>query len=175
MKRNINQIAQVLGLQLVSTTSEASGYPRNLRTAVIGFENWQQAEEVSAEIGGDIIKLHKKTGWQLWAREGEAYEPYELSGETFGDNCITYDMDDEQELIDDLREYCYNYYDFGKVLEHVERLKAIYEEIQDLEEGEFIAVNDGNILGKFQRKSMAFSEDNNHYLIAVVESEVDYE
>lgn len=175
MKRDINQIAQELGLQLVSTTSEASGYPRNLRTAVIGFENWQQAEEVAAEIGGDIINLHKKEGWQLWARQGSASGPYENSAADYGDDYEELSAGDEDELTESLKAYMEGPREFSEIYDYVQRLKDIADEMAALEEGQVLICRDNSIVAVINKVSMAFSEDCNHYVIAVVKSEVDHE
>jgi len=60
------------GMKTVETTSEASGYPRNLRH-VLTFQTITEllncSEELTAE-GHTVTELllHKRDGWQLWAR-----------------------------------------------------------------------------------------------------------
>ena len=62
MNTDILERAEGLGLTIVETTSEGNGYPSNLKRAVIGFENFDDAENFVKENGGEIIDLKRKAG-----------------------------------------------------------------------------------------------------------------
>lgn len=77
MKESITlqDIAQLEGLQYVETTDQHNGYPSHIEGAIIGFENYNQLDEVMRkyfhQISGSFrrVDLDKRDGWQLWHRD----------------------------------------------------------------------------------------------------------
>lgn len=66
-------------LQVVETTSERSGYPRYIIPAIIGFEDWQQAELFCDENPDfQLIWLDRRDGWNLWHRGCSALVPLDI-------------------------------------------------------------------------------------------------
>ncbi len=64
------------GFEIIETTSSLSGYPENLRWALTGFAEWDEAEEAAKALDGEIISLRRRDGQQLWTRDGRVFEPY---------------------------------------------------------------------------------------------------
>lgn len=62
--------------EIVETTSSLSGYPENLRWALTGFAEWDEAEEAAKALDGEIISLRRRDGQQLWTRDGLIFGPY---------------------------------------------------------------------------------------------------
>lgn len=65
-------------LTAIETTSEANGYPRNLRHVITSDKIWRLLEfrdKITTE-GHTVteLMLHKRDGWQLWARTGASIE-----------------------------------------------------------------------------------------------------
>lgn len=66
-------------LEVVETTSERSGYPRHIIPAIIGFEDWQQAELFCDENPDfQLIWLDRRDGWNLWHRGNTAVVPLDI-------------------------------------------------------------------------------------------------
>lgn len=70
----LQDIAQLEGLQYVETTDHHNGYPSYIEGAIIGFENYNQFDEIKKkyrnQISGNFrrVDLYKRDGWQLWRR-----------------------------------------------------------------------------------------------------------
>lgn len=87
MSTSLEQIAYQNGLELIETTSERTGYPANLRHAIIGFETFEEAEKIAGENNLSIEIFTKRDGWQLYYRTGNsAHEPFKNSADNYGDD-----------------------------------------------------------------------------------------
>ena len=71
-KKAISLIAYENGFELVEVTKGRNGYPERLHNAVIGFEDFDEAQSIANEYGLDLAILRKRDGWQLWERCGRA-------------------------------------------------------------------------------------------------------
>lgn len=66
-------------LEVVETTSERSGYPRYIIPAIIGFEDWDQAELFCDENpDSQLMWLDRRDGWNLWHRGNNAIVPLDI-------------------------------------------------------------------------------------------------
>ena len=75
------------GFELIETTSERSGYPLNLKKAIIGFESMEEAREYAEQHDLSIEIFHKRDGWNVWYRTGDReYEPFTRTAEQYGDD-----------------------------------------------------------------------------------------
>ena len=75
--KSINEIASENGLQVIDTTTGLNGYPQSLKKAIIGFEDFEQAEKLAEEYHLDIEIFTKRDGWQLWNRDANsAYDAF---------------------------------------------------------------------------------------------------
>lgn len=99
MNVNIEQIAYEHGLQLIETTSEKNGYPRDIKRAIIGFENFEQAEELAKQYDLSIEEFYKKDGWSLYYRtKNPVSEPFENDSNEYGDDYLSYEKMSESEF-----------------------------------------------------------------------------
>lgn len=83
------EIAELEGLEFISTTSDNSGSPKDVIGAIIGFKTFKEAETLVnkyPENKFDVITLNRKDGWDLWFRGGKTYREFENSADDFGDN-----------------------------------------------------------------------------------------
>ena len=83
---SLAEIADVEGLEYLETTSGMSGYPQNIKGAIVGFEDWEQLEKIAIKYNLNAINLHGRDGWQLYERQGIASEPYKNNCNDYGDN-----------------------------------------------------------------------------------------
>jgi predicted RNA binding protein YcfA (HicA-like mRNA interferase family) len=69
----IHDIAEMHGLTATETTTASNGYPQGLRYALTDFESITQLKDLADQLtaeGREVeeVILHKRDGWQLWAR-----------------------------------------------------------------------------------------------------------
>lgn len=69
-------------IKKIQTTSDANGYPTNLKPAYIGFETWAEAKKFAEEKDLALMCLSQKAGWQVWHREDSVYEPMTITAAT---------------------------------------------------------------------------------------------
>ena len=136
--------AEELGLIIIETTSEGNGYPNNLKKAVIGFENFEDAENFVRENGGEIIQLSRKAGHQLWSRGGRVYEPFNMQKVYDNDPCCEmYFCGDEERFTENIKEQIAEVNDFALIQSLIEEKTEIWEQFCTLGEDEFILIKDG--------------------------------
>lgn len=172
METDLRDLAEQNGLQFIETTTEASGYPRNIRGAIIGFDTFEQAKELAEEHNLSIEVFEKKDGWQLWYASGStAWEPFENSAGDFGDNYLEFDNSETEEhffeeevkpLFDD----CHNFDDIEKL---IERKKKVWEEIITLGDGEIVITYMGDYYKTIDKISMNFYEDTRYSAIGLID------
>lgn len=128
------------GYEVVETTQGMNGYPQGLGKAVIGFETFEDAKDFAREIGGQVVDLCKRDGWQFWKSNGRVWEEWKMNAEDYGDDyeCVT----DAQEWWQGEREIMSEVeYDTPEdMYEHLEMIKDIYEEIEGLCENEQLLI-----------------------------------
>ena len=62
------ELSKRKNLDLVDTTSQANGYPSNEVTAIVGFSTLETAENFANKYEFSTVLLHKRDGWNFWAR-----------------------------------------------------------------------------------------------------------
>lgn len=162
-------IIQEQGLDLIETTSEPNGYPRNLKKAIVGFKTFDQAKELAQTYGLDICKFHSRNGWNLWYRQGEVHEAMIISDEDYGDNYTLLFKQDEDDFIEDevipILEQATS---FEFIEDIMSSKKEIWNEIQKLEEGHAVVLHGGNYYETIEVECMSFSEDTHNWLIGLI-------
>ena len=136
------KLAEEKGLELVEVTQGINGYPRGVYKAIVGFEDFQEAEDLAEEFGLEIVELRSRDGWQFYEELGRRYEPFAAS-EAYRDEYdlwprITYAEYISQE---DVLGTLATAEDFDEMTAMLERYKEIFEEIELLESDELVAVH----------------------------------
>ena len=169
MENTILDRAEELGLTIIETTSEGNGYPSNLKKAVTGFEDFEEAENFAKENGGEIIELKRKAGQQLWSRGSRAFEPFYMSKVYDDDPCYEmYFCGDEEKFTDNVKEKIAEMNDFALIQSFVEDSTEIWDEFCTLGENEFILVKDGQFEDVIEEEKMFYEYDSTYYRIAVI-------
>lgn len=140
-KIDLREIAYERGLEVVETTQGMNGYPEGLGKAIIGFETFEEAEEVAREIGGDVVDLCRRDGWQFWKNCGTIYREWSMDPEDYGDDYeCTKDAvewwDNTKEMLKELEFETPS--DMRKLLEKLERICLA---IENLGENEQVLIN----------------------------------
>ena len=156
---------------LIETTSEANGYPRNLRKAIIGFESYEEAEKHAEKHGLSIEMFERRDGWDLWTRRDRIFKPFDMAsiyteeGYDFYKNISFEEFCEREDVHGQLKE-CAN---FDEMSAWLENFKELFEEIETLKEGEIlIKDNYGNTFVS-KEYTMQYSYDTHNYAIGLID------
>ena len=151
-------------LKQVETTSEWNGYPRNLQNALVGFESWDEAQEIANEYDLQLIWLKRREGQQLWTRDNQAIEPLYITSNLFGDDYNFYT--DVSYFRDDVAEEVYQLGD-DLTSEHLKEFAEILEEVEDafaiLGEDEVVVTYCGRFYRTQKIHPIEFDDGDGHY------------
>lgn len=167
----LQKIAERHGLELIETTDKYNGYPSNLKNAIIGFNNFKQAEEIAEKYNLEITSFNKKDGWELWYRTNSYIStPFTNSSDDYGDNYSEVRKMDEEEFID--REVLHFF--SGNVIESFDEIesflsakKEIWKHVDLMETDEIVITYEGNYYDTIKKESMYFYHDTKHFVIGV--------
>lgn len=175
--KDLHEIAESNGLEIIETTSQANGYPSNLKYAIIGFETFEDAEKLATEHDLEIQSFEKRDGWQLWARTGNtAYEPFKNNSDDYGDNYSEFDggsIDEETFLQDEVLERLSDFNNFEDLQNFINSKKEFFEEIEKAGVHQKVITYMGDYYETIDAESMYFSHDTHHYVIGLINTNED--
>lgn len=158
-------------IKKIQTTSDANGYPTNLKTGYIGFETWAEAEKFAEERDLTLMCVSRKTGWHVWHRGNMMNEPMTIKAEDYGDD---YNFEtDAEKYFENEREILE---DCDTIEEAEEKLKTMREVIDaikaaDIAGGEVVVTCCGEYCETIKTETMSWRDESNsrEYVIAAVE------
>ena len=167
---DIYDVADELGLTVVTTTTSRTGYPENLKNALIGFETFKQAEKVAEKYGLRITTFFKRDGWQLWYRNNnEAYQPIQVVAGDYGDNCHTFVAEDAETFyFDEVKPFLDNFDNIGELQSFIQERSEILLYIEALDGEEQVVVKDGVYYETTKKEQMSWSHDTKNYIIGLI-------
>ena len=163
-------LAEQLGLDIVSVTSSANGYPQNVQLALIGFDNFDQAEDVANANDLTIVRLYKRDGWNLWSEQGTACGQIKLGAEDYGDDYMSFDSSwDEEDLTDDLRRAIDGIEELDDIFTIVDFYKKFKEELDDTSDDEQVIARmyDADTIEIIKKEVMSWHDDANSSTTAI--------
>lgn len=164
-----HELAYDNDLQFIETTEAANGYPQNLKPALIGFNDYEEAEEFAQEHGLQTYIFHKRDGWQLWQRSKPAYEPMTITSDDYGDD---YNMVSPDELDDyyenEVKPRLDSFDDIDSLKNFVDEQESIMDELDRCNENEAVITYCGDYYDTVKVKSIEWSHDTHHYVIGVM-------
>lgn len=179
--KSINEIASENGLQVINTTTGLNGYPQSLKEAIIGFEDFEQAEKLAEEYHLDIEIFTKRDGWQFWNRDNNsAYDAFERSASDYGENFQQFEANMSQdeflqqvgaaEFIDELAD---EEDGLDRIEEYTKDLRELYNAIAKAADDE-IVIADGDVyVETIKEKTMQYSYDTKNYVIGLINNNED--
>ena len=179
--KSMNEIASENGLMVINTTTGLNGYPQSLKEAIIGFDNFEQAEKLAEEYQLDIEIFTKRDGWQFWNRDNNsAYDAFERSASDYGENFQQFESNMSQddflqqvgaaEFIDELAD---EEDGLDRIEEYMKDLRVLYNAIAKADDDE-IVIADGDVyVETIKEKTMQFSYDTKNYVIGLINNNED--
>lgn len=169
----MREIAEEHNLELIEVTQGRNGYPSNIKEGIIGFETFEQAEEIAAEYDCVVVAFHRRDGWQLWENIGTRYEPFDNLADE--DVC---QFDNAKDAIDFLLEDKDNYMDeYANDLLDIDEedynneLKKYDDEIafinENWKEDKVIVGSELLYMDVLDRYTMGYYDDTHHYAIGI--------
>lgn len=167
---SIQMLAEKLGLNYIETTTGTSGYPINIKPAMVGFETFKQAKEIADEYGLAIESFEKRDGWSLWVRKNDAmYEPYKISSQDYGDNYYELDkMDEEDYYLQEVEPYLQNFDNLTDLQNFLKDRQEIFEEIENMGDEEKVIICGGVLIETIKKETLNWSHDTRNYIIGLI-------
>lgn len=155
-------------LERISTTSETSGYPRNVEYALIGFDTFEEAESCAEKYGLTLDLFMKKDGWDLWCR-GNCMPSEELTvtEEDYGDDYWMIGPDEKEEYINRMKENIQDTTDFEDIERIVSNAKEVLEEMEDLDDNENLVLYGLKFYEKVPVHTMRKTADTRTYALGL--------
>lgn len=162
-------------LDIVETCDNYNGYPSGFRKALTGFADFSAAEKAAKECGGEVVHLSRRDGLDLWTRCGWMAEPFQFSGDMFGDD---YEVFDNAGAYWDfsavaLADILNGGIDLDGFAEMVKQVQDTRDALEDLDEGNAVLCrNDGGVYVYVQTlDNMDYTFDVCRHIVAVLPKE----
>lgn len=167
---DIRMLAVELDLGYIETTTGTNGYPKNLKPALVGFETFEQAQEIADTYNLSIESFESKDGWRLWTRNNRTmYEPYNNSAEDYGDNYNDlWKMDEEEFYEAEVEPILENFDNLTDLKNFIKEKEEIFEEMEKMSDEEIIITHEGRYYETIKKQSMSWSHDTRHYIIGLI-------
>lgn len=167
---DIYAIAEAEGLEIVETTSASNGYPRELKYALVGFETYEDAERVAKKYGMSIEYFTKHEGWDLYYRTGnKAYSAIEVTAEDYGEDYQSFTSSDLEDYYENqVKGVISEFEDFATVESFLADQKEIFEEIENLDDGEMVLTCQGRYYKTVQQHTMRCINDTKITVIGLI-------
>ena len=175
MKKTLKEAAEAYGLEIITTTPDFNGYPRDLKPALIGFKSFDEAERVADEIGGHVAEFVQPDGHEFYTRKGHVFKAFDYSDAQtlFGDNYETFTNSGDywefmREAFPEMISRCESPEDAERL---VKQAKETAEGIDDIEEETALCENNNGVYTYFiTLYSMCYSFDLDYHVIGVEEN-----
>lgn len=165
----MNEIASENGLQFVETTVCLNGYPQNVKGAIIGFEDFAEAEALSKETGLRLEVISKKDGWQLWYRNGNtANGPLEITEEDFGDD-FRFIKNEENFYENEIKPFLDDFDNIDDLMGFLEDKKSVEDELCTLDDDDVVVTCNGKYYDTISTRPMRFDYDGKSWTIALMQ------
>lgn len=167
--KDIEKIAQEYGLTVIETTSERNGYPSKIQKALIGFEDYFNAQYVAIRYELKIQFFTKKTGWKLWYRTGEtAHEEMKLNAGNFNADEVI-QTTEEEFFNEEIKPRLNSFHTLDEVKTFIENMEEIWEELENADEvTEMVLTKERRYYQTVDRQTMNYEHDTNHTAIGLI-------
>lgn len=170
-KNEILEIAREQGLSTVEITYGMNGYPQQLGDyGVIGFENFDAAQQFAEQYGGEVAHFRSRDGWHFWNTTGRAFEPYTVYDmlRDMGDN-YSIAPDGYDGYAEELAEVAKRFNgDFEELKARIKNIEEIILAVDNKDDEEAVITNCGNYYDTVKMETMQYNYDTHRYAIGVL-------
>lgn len=172
-KNSIYEIAENHNLRLIETTTGTNGYPRECKHALIGFDNFDDAERVAELYNLRITTFFKRDGWQLWERNSNTtYSAMNISADYYGDDYNMFcEADEKTYYEEEVKPFLQDFEDFEELQNFLNEMKEVFVNIQNITEDEIVITRNGCFYEIIEHTTMQWSHDTKTYAIGVIDDE----
>lgn len=165
----LRELADNNALQFIETTSATNGYPQGLKPALIGFNDYEEAEEFAQEHGLQTYIFHKRDGWQLWQRSKPAYEAMTITSDDYGDDYNMFTHDELDDYFDnEVKPRLDDFDNMEELKKFLNNQEEIMDELDRCNENEAVITYCGDYYDTVKVKSIEWSHDTHNYVIGVM-------
>ena len=130
-------LAEQFGLDIASVTNAANGYPQNVQLALIGFDNFEQAEEVANANNLTIVLLFKRDGQDLWKKLNIARGTINLKAKYDRDDYMSFDSSwNERDITNNIQGAIDGTTNLDEIFDIIDFFKILKGELDDISEDE---------------------------------------
>ena len=191
----LEKVALDLDLEVVKTTTERSGYPKNLWFTLIGFKDethYSQAQKALADALDAYEKgareqdgiacglsvraqvLQRRDGHDLWTVNQttlcsiiDLFDLRDMKRDEDNVSAIFTSSDDEDDFVDNLKGIIDGMTSFGDIREVVDRYEKYKEIIEDLEENQMLVIDNNGNHEVLPIKVSSYHDDATSYSVAL--------
>lgn len=166
----IEAIADEYGLDVIETTSNSDGYPENLQKALVGFETFEEAQDVAEQYGMMITTFTKEYGQQLYFRNGkQTYEPLRITAKDYGDNYKAYSSKDAKSYFEEeVKPRLCEFKNISDLQDFIDEQSTIIDELEFIGDDELVIVRNNEYYKTINREMMEWYADTKYISIGVI-------
>ena len=151
-----------------STTSESTGYPKNIRTAYMSMD-WNEIQDI-LKGNEDLLSCEvfmKREGWDLYYRTGrQVDEPFKITAELVGGSREYYNVGEvSAECFKNIKERDWSCVE--ELYNYVELMKEIVDDAENLGDDEVLIVFEYDYR-VYERENLYYREDGKYYQIGLI-------
>ena len=168
---SIEDLAYHGGFELIETVSRGgNGYPRNIRKAIIGFPDMDDAQHYADKFGLTIYLLHKRDGWHFYERLNTTTDPLRITSVDYGDDYESFSARDLDTYFENnVKDMLTDFDNFEDLENFLKKHKDICEEIEMMNDDQLVITHNGIYYETIDQSSMQWSHDTHTYVIGLVE------
>jgi hypothetical protein len=160
-----------LGLDVIEFTSDYDGYPRGLYNGLAGFDSFEDAEKFAKAHGMQVVRAHRRDGWQLWYSDGRWTEPLNIEDyfEAADHEIDWYDNSDEdrERLLRDLKGMIEGLESIEEIQAVANTAKEVLDQMDEIDDNQKIMVDNGDVSAYDAHPTRVHDDDATEYQIAV--------
>lgn len=167
---NIFDVADEYLLDVIETTPNGNGYPENIHKALVGFDSFEDAQDVANKYGLRITTFTKRQGNRLWTRnENTTYHPLRITADDYGSDFKAYGTYNARYYFDDEVKPCLNDFDSIDELESfIQEQREIIDALDNIDDEQLIIIHDHKLYDRIDTNMMEWSHDGKNYIIGVI-------
>ena len=169
MEEKLKALAKEMGLEYIETVPTLNGYPKNILGAIVGFNSWEQAEELSKKTNLPLEIISKRDGWGYWRRNGKtANGPLQIYESDYGENTEFFDSRHKENFYQNEVEPFLDGIEEEDRQEFIDNMRVIEEKLSTCEGDDAVVAMNGKYVFTINTRPMYFQIDSKTYAIALI-------